>query len=511
MSWWFPLSKLAVLWSGDIPGRIRVTCLVGLVAVGWQSPAVAQLVQPATPSDPALIISAERLSQVFRNAAEKLRPSVVTINALIERPVRSKGFGFQGDVPEELFEILPPGLRDEFLRRARPAMPPQEDSPREKVQAGIGSGFIVSVDGYVMTNNHVIEQADALEVELHDGRTFRADVIGADAKSDVALLKIDATGLVPARLGDSSAAQVGDWVIAIGSPFGLNQTVTAGIISATHREADIITGGYEDFLQTDAAINPGNSGGPLVNLYGEVVGINTAINSRTGTNIGIGFAIPSNMAARVMEDLLTNGRVVRGFIGASLRDLTAADAEAFQLPAGYARGVLIERVLQGGPADRSGVAPGDVVIGLGGRPIRSSEQLRNTVAMTRPGDQVLLDVLREGANHRIAITVEELTEEKLDRLSGRRQIASLGIAVESLTPASAKELGVDGHGTVIIRMDPRGRAARLGMRPGDVIVEVNGQPIASAADVEQALQQSDRDLRVIVSRAGQLMMIRSPR
>ncbi|RMF38423.1 MAG: PDZ domain-containing protein, partial [Planctomycetota bacterium] len=403
-------------------GRRLIACIC-LVFLG-ASPiaALAQQIRPAPADDAALIISAERLSQVFRNAAEKLRPSVVTINAMVERPVARGGFGFDGEVPEELFGLLPPGLREELFRRGRAAVPTPEDQRREKIRAGIGSGFIVSPDGYVLTNHHVIEQADELQVELHDGRTFRAEVIGADDKSDVAVLKIDATGLTAARLGDSSAVQVGDWVIAIGSPFGLNQTVTAGIISATHREADIISGGYEDFLQTDAAINPGNSGGPLVNLRGEVIGINTAINSRTGTNIGIGFAIPSNMAARVLEDLVTNGRVVRGFIGASLREVRPDEAENLQLPPGYARGVLIERVLQGGPADRSGLAPGDVVIGLGGRPVRSSEHFRNTVAMSRPGEEVLVDVLRDGQTRRIAIAVDELTEEKLDRLSGRRRI-----------------------------------------------------------------------------------------
>ncbi len=213
----------------------------------------------------------------------------------------------------------------------------------KKIPAGVGSGVIVSSDGYVLTNNHVVEEADELQVELSDGRVFKAEVVGTDSRTDLAVLKINASGLSPARLGNSSKMEVGDWVIAIGSPFGLEQSVTAGIISATNRQTGIIEGGrgYEDFFQTDAAINPGNSGGPLINLRGEVIGINTAINSKTGTNIGIGFAIPSNMAKQVLEDLKGSGRVVRGFMGVGLDTVDSNVAKQYKLPVGVVRGALI--------------------------------------------------------------------------------------------------------------------------------------------------------------------------
>ncbi len=274
------------------------------------------------------IIGAEQLSQAFRSAAKAVRPSVVRINAMVKpKAMRGRRMGR----PD-----LPPGFPfffdDQFFRDFDQQESQNEAEPKEMKpqQAGVGSGFIVSSDGYILTNNHVVQEADQLEIQLSDGRRFDGKVIGTDDRSDVAVVKIEASNLVPAKLGDSTLMDVGDWVIAVGSPFELDQTVTAGIISALNRSVEILD--YEDFLQTDAAINPGNSGGPLVNLRGEVIGINTAINSRTGSNAGVGFAIPSSMARQIMESIIKNGRVVRGFIGATLKDLTLEGAREMKLP-----------------------------------------------------------------------------------------------------------------------------------------------------------------------------------
>jgi serine protease Do len=455
------------------------------------------------------LIGAERLSGAFRAAAKVLRPSVVQISALVEqRPRRTQEFGpfrspFGNDLLEELF--------GDMQRRGLPSEPEEPDprSPGPKVPAGVGSGVIVSEDGFLLTNNHVIERADELQVELSDGRVFKAEVVGTDPRSDLAVLKIDAFGLVPARLGDSAAMEVGDWVIAVGSPFGLEQTVTAGIISATNRRTGILRGGYEDFLQTDAAINPGNSGGPLVNLRGEVIGINTAINSRTGTNAGVGFAIPTNMAVQIMRDLQSSGRVVRGFIGAALDDLTSVNAENFDLPEGVVRGAIIRRVLPDGPADRAKVQENDVVIGLNDRSINSSAQLMNEVAMTRPGSSIDLTLYRNGRLVDVRVTVEEQTEEKMSQFDVRTVIEDWGIVLGSLTPQLAAELELPPsvQGAVILQMERNSLAARLRLQPGDVIKVIDGKQIRSAEQAKEALANVGQTISMVIQRGPVEMSI----
>lgn len=467
-----------------------------------------------------LLIGAERLSQAFRAAAKVLKPSVVTISSLVERPVGGTFSGDAGDLdfPPELRRMLPPEILRGLENQQRRRNPLELDNQRnpsaeevEKIQTGIGSGVIVSDDGYVLTNNHVIESADELQVELSDGRVLRASVIGRDEKSDVAVLKIDANNLVAARLGDSAKMEVGDWAIAIGSPFGLDQTVTAGIISATNRQTGIISGGYEDFLQTDAAINPGNSGGPLVNLRGEVIGINTAINSRTGTNAGIGFAIPANMALRIMEDLKTEGRVVRGFIGATLGEVTAKNSAELDLPNSVVRGAVIERVLPNGPADRSALQAGDVVVEINGRPIRTFLQLRNLVALTRPGESLTFTLYRNGRLMDLSVTVGEQTDEKMGLLAGRYEVEQLGITIESLSDSIREQLRLDDEvqGAIITSIDRRGLGAEMGLRPGDVIIEVNGNPVTSARVAADFLERVDKNFRILVQRGNRLLQIMS--
>lgn len=466
------------------------------------------------------VVGAERLSDAFRSAASKLEQSVVTITSIeqqVQRIQMRRGGGvprqFRGIFPEDLLNELG---RDEFddrdeYRRER------ESGPTRRMQTGVGSGVIVSGSGYILTNNHVVAEADELQVELADGRTYKAELVGTDEKSDVAVLKIDATNLRAAQLGNSSQMQVGDWVIAVGSPFGLNQTVTAGIISATNRSFGILNNpskeGYEDFLQTDAAINPGNSGGPLVNLRGEVIGINTAINSRTGTNAGVGFAIPINMAARIMEDLRDRGRVVRGYVGIHIRDLGFETAKELNLPEGVVRGAFVASVQEDEPAERALLKADDVITAVNGVSIRSSEQFRNVVALSRPGSTLDLQGYRGRKPVRFQVVVGELTEEKLDefRYAGMSEIDGLGLRVMEVNPRVARILGVpEGtQGIVVTVVDQRGQGYRLGLRPEDLVLEVNGQKIQNAQEFEDAVLETERDLRMIVSRRNTLLMLQA--
>lgn len=452
------------------------------------------------------LVGAEQLSSAFRAASKVLRPSVVQISIMVDqRQVQGRSPGrtpfnspFGNDLLEEFFgDLQRRGIpRDRFEEQPESQEEPSESG--RKLQAGMGSGVIVSQDGYILTNNHVVEHADELQVELSDDRTFKAKVVGTDPRSDLAVLKIDATGLVPARMGDSSAIEVGDWVIAVGSPFGLEQTVTAGIISATNRHTGIIRGGYEDFLQTDAAINPGNSGGPLVNLRGEVIGINTAINSRTGTSAGVGFAIPSNMAMRIMQDLQQSGHVLRGFIGAGLEDLKRDNASGLNLPPNVLRGAIIRRVLPNCPAAKAGLQSNDVVVATNGRPLTSSSQLMNEVALARPGASINMSVIRDGKPLDVNVVVEEQTEQKMSQFSNRVQIADWGLVVDTLNETySNEELPEDiEQGAIVLAIEPRGRAARLGLAPGDVLVVINDKTIASADDAKEAFEKVEGQINI---------------
>jgi serine protease Do len=372
--------------------------------------------------------------------------------------------------------------------------------------AGVGSGVIVSADGYVLTNNHVVQNADELEVELSDGRKFNGKVVGTDDRSDVAVVKIEATDLTPAKLGDSSLMDVGDWVIAVGSPFELDQTVTAGIISALNRSVAILP--YEDFLQTDAAINPGNSGGPLVNLRGEVIGINTAINSRTGSNAGVGFAIPSSMAKQIMDSILTNGRVVRGFIGAVLGDVANNPEVARKLPGNYRGGAIIESVSPKDPADKAGLKAGDVIVKIDGKPLRDGRALKTRVALTPVGQVIKMTALRDGKEVEIGVRIEEQTDDKMNRLSGVVKIAEWGIEARRLDSTLAERLRMDPRlrGVLIISISRNGKAAEYGLEPGDVIRKINNRDIASPEELQAAIK-SGKPMRLILRRGNQNAML----
>jgi len=450
---------------------------------------------------------ANDLSAAFRNVATAMRPSVVSISSVQRvRPSSSVRRGMPG-LPEEFRGLVP----DDFFERFHEFRVPENGFERQ----GLGSGVIVSSDGYIVTNNHVVREADEINVTLSDKRNLPAEVVGTDKRTDLAVLKIDASDLLPAPLGDCEAAEVGEWVLAIGSPFGLKQTVTAGIISAKGRQMDIAY--YEDFIQTDAAINPGNSGGPLVNLKGEVIGINTAIASRTGTYMGVGFAIPSHMVRKVKDAILKHGRVHRGRIGASIQNLDEDMASSF----GYSstKGVLVADVLAGSPAEKAGLRSSDIVVEYNGRPVSDRDELRNAVADTPPNTRSELLVFRDGKTRRMPIVVGELKDEPV-RVSQRREDDSsvnLGMTVQTMTPELARQLGYEAgeQGVVVTDVEPGSLGAQEGIGPKDVIVDVNGKPIQNVRDFRKAMDEADVSkgirLRVMREGVGRYVFLKSSR
>jgi serine protease Do len=378
--------------------------------------------------------------------------------------------------------------------------------PREHLERSLGSGVIVSPEGYILTNNHVVDGASKIQVFLPDKREIEGKIIGTDPKTDIAVVKIAASKLPTVAFADSSTVRVGDFALAIGNPFGIGETVSMGIISATGRGGLGIED-YEDFIQTDAAINPGNSGGALVNVRGELIGINTAILSRGGGgNQGVGFAIPSNMARQVMQQILENGRVIRGYLGVTVQAVTPALAESFGLPT--ANGALIGDVKPGSPADRSGLKRGDIVLALEGSPIADQRELSLKISMIQPGTTVHLTVYREGSNIELTTKLEELVdntpaepEAKRGTLSG----SQLGMAVEPLTPAVKSELGLPPQttGIVISEVAPGSIAHQAGLQRGDVIQEVDGKAVTDLSEFGTFLRESNGNaIRLLIDRGN---------
>lgn len=474
-----------------------------VVAAAWHLPnAVSQLAYAVErgQSEAAQehLQAANNLSDAFKHAAKALRPSVVSISSIkrmqIQQP-QVRRFG-GGEMPREFRQFF----GDDFFDRFFFEMP---SPPRGYEQQGLGTGVIMSEEGYIVTNNHVVAGADEVKVTLSDKRQFTAEIVGTDKPTDLAVLKITAENLKPARWGSSSELEVGDWVLAVGSPFGLEQTVTAGIVSAKGR-ANVGITDYEDFIQTDAAINPGNSGGPLLNLRGEVIGINTAIASRSGGNMGVGFAIPSDMASSVMNKLVDNGEVERGYLGALIQDLNEDLAASF----GYdgKDGVLIGDVVGDGPADKAGLKAGDIVVELDGKRMSSSNQLRNTVAATPAGTTSKLRIYRDGKEQVLTVEIGQL--EASARFAGRdgASDSDLGITVQTLTSETARQLGYDddAKGVVVTEVERGSAAASAGIQPRDVIVSVSGNEVTDAAGFRKAIEASDleRGIRMQVLSDG---------
>jgi serine protease Do len=361
---------------------------------------------------------------------------------------------------------------------------------------GVGSGFIINPEGYIVTSHHVVDGASQIRVKLSDGREFQARLVGRDSKTDVALLKIEAQGLPAISLGDSAALQVGEPVMAIGNPFGLEQTVTTGIVSATGRS--IGAGPYDDFIQTDASINPGNSGGPLVNARGQAIGINTAIFSQGGGSVGIGFAIPVNLAKSVVAQLAETGHVVRGWLGVTIQPLTAELAKGFDRA--DTAGVLVSSVSDGSPAAKAGVKAGDIVVEYDGKKIARSGDLPRAVAETAVGRQVPLTVVRDGKPMTLTAKIEAMEpSEPRPAALGDKARPALGIAVQPVTPALAERLGLpEKEGVLVQRVEDASPAAEAGVRPGDVIVEVNRQRVNTVDELKAAVEKRPKGKPVLL-------------
>ena len=410
----------------------------------------------------------------FINLAKKLGPSVVNVStSRIRGAAQEAPSPFGGNDPGE-----------EFWQRFFGGRTPR--GPQR--QSGIGSGFIVDGNGTILTNYHVVDGAQKLSVTLSDGKNYDAKVIGKDQKSDMAVIKIEAGRDLPAvALGDSDRLEVGEWVMAIGNPFGLDHTVTSGIVSAKGR--NIGQGPYDNFIQTDASINPGNSGGPLINLRGEVVGINTAIFSQSGGNIGIGFAIPSNAVKELLPQLRDKGKVVRGFIGVSVQKVSPEIAESFGI--NPARGALVADLVNGGPAERAGVKTGDVIVEFDRRPIKDSADLPQQVARVVPGTAVQIKVIRNGKETPLSLTIGEMKETEV---AAAAQEGELGLTVQQLTPQLAETLGLErgGAGLVISAVKPGSAAEEAGLRSGDLLVEINRRPVKNLADYNREIAGNDK-------------------
>jgi serine protease Do len=394
----------------------------------------------------------------FADLAEKQGEAVVNVSTTQIVRTQAGGLPFDPDDPAA-----------EFLKRFFPRQPGMPGAPREYQNRSLGSGFIISADGYVLTNAHVIDSADEVVVKLNDKREFKARVIGADRLTDVALLKIEATGLPAVKIGDPNKMRVGEWVFAIGSPFGLEQTVTAGIVSAKGRS--LPDENYVPFIQTDVAINPGNSGGPLFNMKGEVVGINSQIYSRSGGYMGLAFSIPIDLAFDIQQQLKQYGKVSRGRMGVSIQDMSKELAESFGI--GKTSGALINTVEKGGPAEKAGIQAGDVIQRFDGKPIAQAADLPRIVGLTKPGSKVPVQVWRAGATKELSLIVGEMQiDEKVAANAAKRQgrpnaaANRLGLVLRELSPEQRRALGINGG---LVVEDVRNAGVRTELRPGDLI------------------------------------------
>jgi len=425
----------------------------------------------------------------FTELVELVGPSVVNIRTLEKVKASAQGGAGSDEEMQDLFRkffgVPMPNAPRQNPRNNKPQGPEEPAQPK-----GVGSGFVLSSDGYIMTNAHVVDGADEVLVTLTDKREFKAQIIGADKRTDVAVVKIQATGLPAVKVGDVSRLKVGEWVMAIGSPFGLENSVTAGIVSAKQRD----TGDYLPFIQTDVAINPGNSGGPLINMRGEVVGINSQIYSRSGGFMGISFAIPMDEAIRVSEQLRQTGRVTRGRIGVQIGDVTKEVAESIGL--GAAQGALVRSIESGSPADKAGLEPGDIITRFDNKPIEKASDLPRLVGNTKPGTRSNLLVFRRGASKELAVTIAELEPVKTSKTvtptaepkpPGTAQ--SMGLVVAELTDAQKKELNLKGG----VRIESVADAsARAGLREGDVILAIANLEIMRLRDFELAMGKIDK-------------------
>ncbi|MEW5771178.1 MAG: Do family serine endopeptidase [Pseudomonadota bacterium] len=442
------------------------------------------------------IESLRQTGKAFSAVARKVAPSVAFIQV-----ERQAGEGAESAAWSSHDELLRRFFGGDFPGIARRPAPKQ---PRHAI--GQGSGFVFAQAGeasYLLTNNHVVEDAARIRVRFQDGREFDAHVRGTDPKSDVAVLEVAGRGLPALKWGDSARLEVGEWVVAMGNPFGLSNTLTTGVVSAKGRTSLGIND-YEDFIQTDAAINPGNSGGPLLNLDGEVVGMNTAIFSRSGGYMGVGFAIPSNLARAIAEQLLAHGKVVRGYIGLAVQPMTRELADSLGLK--EARGVLVNQVNADSPAERAGIRPGDVLLSFDGKPLDDGGHYRNRAALARPDSDVRLALLREGRAMDVLVRVGRLDESAAERAEAVR---ALGLSVRGLTPEERRRLRLD-RAVVVTAAEPGSLAALAGIGRGTLILEVNRRPVGSTTDFTAALAEAEGSalLRIADNGRGRFVTLR---
>ncbi|MBM3262773.1 MAG: DegQ family serine endoprotease [candidate division Zixibacteria bacterium] len=438
--------------------------------------------------------SLQEFSEVFAGIAEKVKPSVVLIQS--KKSVRVSR---QDTRRNPLF--------DEFFGPVVPM--PQDPRPEQ----GLGSGVIVSKDGYILTNNHVIDGADDITVSLPDKRKFKAELIGTDPRTDIAVIKVKSDALPVLPFGNSDKLRVGEWVMAVGNPFGLEHTVTAGIVSAKGRGDVLETGGryyYQDFIQTDAAINPGNSGGALVDLDGNLMGINTAIFSRTGGYQGIGFAIPANMARDIMTRLIKDGKITRGYLGVLIQSLDEEIATSMGLPNN--KGAVVTEISKDGPAAKSNLKTGDVVTSLNGKPVQDSDDLRNRIASIAPGTEIALDVLRNGKTVKVAVELGQLPDDPNQVAASEEKSPSpasrLGIDVQDITPDMARQFNLE-NGVIIARVEPGSVSEDKGLRRGDVIREVNGENVSDVRGFVNIVRkfEAGRAIRFLIQRGQSQFLV----
>ena len=434
----------------------------------------------------------------FAPVVKKVLPSVVTITS--SRMVKTGSQGGDDGIPPMFRQFFgdDPGDGGRQFRR-----------PRQQKEEGLGSGVIVSSNGYILTNSHVVDHATTVTVIMADKHEYKACVVGTDPKTDIAVLKVDAGSLDPITIGDSDKVQVGDYVLAVGNPFGVGKTVTMGIVSATGR-ANLGIEDYEDFIQTDASINPGNSGGALVNDRGDLIGINTAIlaNGSEG-NQGIGFAVPVSVARNVMDQIIGNGKVTRAYLGVMAQEVTPAIAQAFHET--EVRGALVGDVNPNSPAQKAGLEKGDIILDINGKPVNNSAELRMHVSLMAPGTKVNVKVFRDGAEKTLPLTLAEMPTEtaKNEQPANSSEDALEGITVENVTAQTARQLQLPANatGVVVTSVDPAGKAADSGLKRGDVIQEVNHKPVRNTADFESAMRDAKDATLLLVNRQGSTMYL----
>jgi serine protease Do len=451
----------------------------------------AQAAAPSVPTVSAVETTVRALPD-FSPLVEKYGPAVVNVE-VVEKAQPATGGGPQGLSPNDPFY-------DFFRRFGIPT--PDQQGPRGNSPPvrGAGSGFIVSPDGYILTNTHVVGNADEVTVRLTDRREFPAKVVGADERTDVAVIKINAANLPTVKLGDPAKVKPGQWVLAIGSPFGFENSATAGIISATARS--LPSDNYVPFIQTDVAVNPGNSGGPLFNLAGEVIGINSQIFSRTGGYMGVSFAIPIDVARNVEDQLVKTGKVVRGRIGVTIQDVNAQLAESFGLD--RPRGALVSSVEKDGPAAKAGLQPGDVILGVNSKPIERYGELSGSIAAMKPGADATLDVWRAGKKQAVSVKVTELKEQQQTAKVGGKQkehatnqASQFGLTVRQLDPQEKEQAETQGN---LVVEEVTGPAASAGVQPGDVILGVNGKRVKTVKELQDEAKSSGKNVALLIQR-----------